>query len=94
MPNPATKEEGSQTVAEDQTTSTSEADVGQEDVSDVSEDDGNISHQDEPMPVSDELENQEETEEEQDVAVSRDENLVENSVERESSYQVRWKRKD
>lgn len=73
--------------------STNEAENRQED---ANEDCCDISRQDQPGQATDELEGQEEEEDQSDVTVptNEDDNLVENSVDGEPSYQVRWERDD
>lgn len=87
-----TKAEGTQTDVESNRPGTNEAENRQED---ENEDCCDISRQDQRGQATDELEGQEE-EDQSDVTVPRNEdvNLVENSVDGEPSYQVRWERDD
>ena len=101
----ATKADGTQTDAESNMPSTSEANNREEN---ANEDLGDINAQNQPVQATEEQENQEEEEdvhatdeqENQDdqgavnVTMSEDVNMVENSVDREPSYQVRSKSDD
>ncbi|XP_078384514.1 uncharacterized protein LOC144666947 isoform X2 [Oculina patagonica] len=92
VPTSATEEEGTHNVVEGHGTSASEAGDGQEDVNKVSDD---IRNQNQPGQLANDLENQEETEEQGNEEVSGDENLVDNSMETDTSYQKRdFKRGD